>query len=190
MEPDRFRETQALFARALAVVPGGIYGHQTPAMLVPGAYPYFFARGEGARIWDVDGNEYLDLMCSYGPIVLGHNHPKVEEAARHQAAEGNCFNGPGRVWVELAEHLVALTPRARPPRGSLAGLGGRGARRAGVPAQADVGAVFRLGLRGSGEAVGVRPDLSCYCRALGNGHPIAACVGREPLRDAATRVFF
>ena len=54
MEPDRFRETQALFARALAVVPGGIYGHQTPAMLVPGAYPYFFARGEGARIWDVD----------------------------------------------------------------------------------------------------------------------------------------
>src|SRR2546427_3281509 len=113
MEPDRFRETQALFARALAVVPGGIYGHQTPAMLVPGAYPYFFARGEGARIWDVDGNEYLDLMCSYGPIVLGHNNPKVEEAARHQAAEGNCFNGPGRVWVELAEHLVALTPWAR-----------------------------------------------------------------------------
>src|SRR2546422_185363 len=112
MESDRFRETQTLFARALAVVPGGIYGHQTPAMLVPGAYPYFFARGEGARIWDVDGNEYLDLMCSYGPIVLGHNHPKVEEAARHQAAEGNCFNGPGRVWVELAEHLVALTPWA------------------------------------------------------------------------------
>src|SRR5437867_4839223 len=112
MEADHFRETQALFARALAVVPGGIYGHQTPAMLVPGAYPYFFARGEGARIWDVDGHEYLDLMCSYGPIVLGHNHPKVDEAARRQAAAGNCFNGPAPVWVELAEHLVALTPWA------------------------------------------------------------------------------
>src|SRR5499426_1854405 len=112
MEPGRLRETQALFARALAVVPGGIYGHQTPAMLVPGAYPYFFARGDGARIFDVDGHEYLDLMCSYGPIVLGHNHPKVDEAARKQAAAGNCFNGPAPVWVELAEHLVGLTPWA------------------------------------------------------------------------------
>src|SRR5437899_10401435 len=102
MEPDRFRETQALFARALAVVPGGIYGHQTPAMLVPGAYPYFFARGEGARIWDVDGNEYLDLMCSYGPIVLGHNNPKEEEAARHHAAEGTRVNRPSGVGVRLA----------------------------------------------------------------------------------------
>src|SRR3989442_15137884 len=111
MEPGRLRETEALFARARRVVPGGIYGHQSPAMLVPGAYPYFFARGRGAHVWDVDGNQYIDLMCSYGPIVLGHNHPKVDQAAERQAADGNCFNGPGRVWVELAEHLVGITPR-------------------------------------------------------------------------------
>src|SRR5262245_40087499 len=112
MEPGRYRETEALFARAARVIPGGIYGHQSPAMLVPGAYPYFFARGEGARIWDVDGNEYVDLMCSYGPIVLGHRHPAVEEAARRQEAAGDCFNGPGRPWVELAERLVGMTPWA------------------------------------------------------------------------------
>jgi len=226
-------------------------------------------------------------MCSYGPIVLGHNHPKVEEAARHQAAEGNCFNGPGRVWVELAEHLVALTPWAAwaafakngsdvctwatevaraatgrkkvlvaagayhgahawctpvsdgttpedrahvvpyryndlasvdaalarhvgdvaaimvspfrhdafhdqemPAPGFLPGLRERCDRLGAVLILDDVRAGFRLDLRGSGEAVGVRPDLSCYCKALGNGHPIAACVGREPLRDAAKRVFF
>ena len=81
-EPGRYRETAALFVRAERVVPGGIYGHQSPRMLVPGAYPYFFARGDGARLWDVDGNEYLDLLCGYGPIVLGHNHPAVEDAAR------------------------------------------------------------------------------------------------------------
>src|SRR5262249_61985014 len=57
-------------------------------------------------------NEYVDLMCSYGRIVLGHNHPKVDEAARRQAAEGSCFNGPTRTWVELAEHLVGITPWA------------------------------------------------------------------------------
>ena len=80
-EAGRHRETAALFARAERVVPGGIYGHQSPRMLVPGAYPYFFARGDGARVWDVDGNEYLDLVCGYGPIVLGHNHPTVDAAA-------------------------------------------------------------------------------------------------------------
>jgi glutamate-1-semialdehyde 2,1-aminomutase len=286
-EPGRFRKTEALFARAQRVVPGGIYGHQSPLMLVPGAYPYFFARGQGAHVWDVDGNQYIDLMCSYGPIVLGHNHPKVDEAARRQAGEGNCFNGPGRVWVELAEHLVALTPWAAwtvfakngsdvctwatevaraatgrrkilaargayhgthawctplldgttpedrahvahyryndlasvdaalaasegdvaaimvspfrhdafhdqemPAPGFLTGLRERADRLGAVLILDDVRAGFRLHLGGSGEIVGVQPDLSCYCKALGNGYAIAACLGREGLREAASRVFF
>src|SRR5579862_6017939 len=98
--------------RAKKVVPGGIYGHQTPLILTKGAYPSFFVRGEGSHIWDVDGNEYIDYMCSYGPIVLGHRHPKVEEAARRQMELGNCFNAPGPMWVELAEQLVSITPFA------------------------------------------------------------------------------
>jgi len=98
--------------RAKKVIPGGIYGHQTPLLLTRGAYPSFFARGEGSHIWDVDGNEYIDYMCSYGPIVLGHRHPKVDEAARRQSELGNCFNAPGPLWVELAEHLVSITPFA------------------------------------------------------------------------------
>lgn len=112
MEHRGYANTQALFERAQSVVPAGIYGHQNPAGLVPGEYPYFFERGYGARVWDVDGNEYLDYMCSYGPIVLGHNHPAVEEAATAQRRKGNCFNGPTPLWVELAEHLVGITPFA------------------------------------------------------------------------------
>ena len=61
----------ALRARAAAVIPGGMYGHQSAAGL-PAAFPQFMARGAGARVWDVDGREYVDLMCSYGPILLGH----------------------------------------------------------------------------------------------------------------------
>jgi glutamate-1-semialdehyde 2,1-aminomutase len=287
MEAGRYRQSEALFARALRVVPGGIYGHQSPRMLVPGAYPYFFARGDGARIWDVDGNEYLDLMCAYGPIVLGHNHPRVDDAARRQADAGRCFNGPGAVWVELAERLVDLTPwadwavfakngsdvctwatqvaraatgrrtvlaaegayhgthpwcsplpagvtpgdRAHVTRfrwndlpsvdaacdqhagdvaavivtpfrhdafhdqemaepGFLQGLRARCDRLGAVLILDDVRAGFRLDLRGSGEAVGVQPDLSCYCKALGNGYPIAAAVGRDALRRPAEKVFF
>jgi len=112
VKPYTFEQSDALMERAKKVVPGGIYGHQTPLVLTKGAYPSFFARGEGSHIWDVDGNEYIDYMCSYGPIVLGHRHPKVEEAARRQMDLGNCFNAPGPAWVELAEHLVSITPFA------------------------------------------------------------------------------
>jgi glutamate-1-semialdehyde 2,1-aminomutase len=108
----RFPESERLLARAKRVIPGGIYGHTAPHLLVPGKYPYFFARARGSRLWDVDGNEYVDLLCSYGPIVLGHNHPKVDEAAARRAAEGRLFDGPGREWVELAERLVDLVPWA------------------------------------------------------------------------------
>jgi glutamate-1-semialdehyde 2,1-aminomutase len=81
-------------------------------MVVSGAHPYFFERGDGCRVWDVDGNEYIDLMCSYGPIVIGHRHPAVEAAVRDQLQRGDCFNAPTRLWVELAERLVEMTPFA------------------------------------------------------------------------------
>jgi glutamate-1-semialdehyde 2,1-aminomutase len=95
--------------RARAVIPGGMYGHQA----APGpAYPQFMRGGRGARVWDVDGNEYVDLMCSYGPVVLGHRHPAVEAAAARQAEIGDCMNAPGPVMVDLAELLVATVRHA------------------------------------------------------------------------------
>ncbi|GAA2687636.1 MULTISPECIES: aminotransferase class III-fold pyridoxal phosphate-dependent enzyme [Nonomuraea] len=97
--------------RARQVIPGGMYGHLNAAIFAPG-YPQFFARGEGCRQWDVDGREYIDFMCSWGPVVLGHRHPVVEEAAARQLAEGDCLNGPGPVMVELAELLVDTIPSA------------------------------------------------------------------------------
>jgi glutamate-1-semialdehyde 2,1-aminomutase len=97
--------------RARAVIPGGMYGHQSAATL-PADYPQFLRGGRGARIWDVDGNEYVDLMCSYGPVVLGHQHPRVAEAAAAQAGLGDCQNGPGPVMVDLAELLVRTVRHA------------------------------------------------------------------------------
>jgi glutamate-1-semialdehyde 2,1-aminomutase len=101
---------QQLRDRARAVIPGGMYGHQAVAAL-PG-YPQFMRGGRGARVWDVDGNEYVDLMCSYGPVVLGHQHPVVEAAAAAQAELGDCQNGPAPVMVDLAELLVATVAHA------------------------------------------------------------------------------
>jgi len=100
---------QELRERAKAVIPGGMYGHQA----APGpAHPQFMRSGRGARVWDVDGNEYVDLMCSYGPVVLGHQHPAVEAAAAAQAKLGDCQNCPGPVMVDLAELLVRTVQHA------------------------------------------------------------------------------
>jgi glutamate-1-semialdehyde 2,1-aminomutase len=107
-----FKRSAELLARAEQVIPKGIYGHKNPEFTLPGHSPYYAQRAQGGRYWDVDGNEYLDLLCGYGPVLLGHNHPGVEAAVREQMARGACFNQPGEVMVELAERLVDLIPGA------------------------------------------------------------------------------
>ncbi len=101
----------ALRRRARAVIPNGLWGHQNAGIL-PEGYPQFFSRAEGCRLWDVDGREFVDLMCSWGPIILGHHHPAVEAAVARQARLGDCMNGPGEVLVDLAETLVNTVAHA------------------------------------------------------------------------------
>lgn len=94
-----------LRGRARKVVPGGMYGHLSVNGM-PDSYPQFFASGIGCRVTDVDGREFIDFLCSWGPVVLGHNHPAVEEAVANEARRGVCLNGPGEVFVDLAERMV------------------------------------------------------------------------------------
>lgn len=101
----------ALRARAERVIPGGLWGHLNAARL-PEGYPQFFTSAEGCRLRDADGRVFIDFMCSWGPVVLGHRHPGVETAAAAQAALGDCMNGPAPVLVELAELVVELVPHA------------------------------------------------------------------------------
>ncbi|HWF17709.1 MAG TPA: aminotransferase class III-fold pyridoxal phosphate-dependent enzyme, partial [Verrucomicrobiae bacterium] len=108
MTEPHFPKSMEWFERASRVIPCGIYGHAAPAAAVPLEFPYYAARAEGCRYWDVDGREYLDFLCSYGPVVLGHHHPEVEEAAERQRKLGDCFNHPTPVMVELCERLVEL----------------------------------------------------------------------------------
>ena len=282
-----FDKSNELFNRALNVIPGGVPGHQSPSLLVPGASPCYIERVDGCRFWDVDGNEYIDYMCAYGPMVIGYNHPKIEEAARAQSGKVDIANLPSERYVELAERLVDTIPiadwaifgkngsdvttyachvaRAMTGRnkiimveGAYHGIGAwctafttgvapeeqvnvlkfeyndiEGFKRlaeenkdevAGViltpfrhdafhdsemPAPGfletvrktcddigaafivdDVRAGFRMNMGGSLESFGVKPDLICFSKALGNGHPISACVGKDDLKDAASQVFF
>jgi glutamate-1-semialdehyde 2,1-aminomutase len=104
--PTRTRTNDArLRQRARGVIPGGMYGHMS-ANALPPEYPQFYQRSEGSHVWDVDGNEYVDFMCSFGPIILGHQHPKVEAAAAAQRADGDTQAGPAAAMVDAAELLV------------------------------------------------------------------------------------
>lgn len=110
VSPDRTIDT-ALRERAKQVIPNGMYGHLETSRLGPD-YPQFFASGRGARVWDVDGREFIDLMCTFGPILLGHTHPEVDAAFSARAARGDVTNGPGEEIVELAELLTANVTHA------------------------------------------------------------------------------
>ena len=98
----------ALYARAAAVIPGGIPGHQSPVLTVPGVFPYFAERAEGALYWDVDGRRLIDFMGGFGLLVLGAKHAEVDAAYCEAQQRGVCFNHPTATTVELAERLVAL----------------------------------------------------------------------------------
>ncbi len=97
--------------RAARVIPGGMYGHQSTAIL-PEVYPQFFQRAEGTRLWDADGNEYIEYMCAFGPNLLGYRHPAVEAAAAVQQRLGDTMTGPSELMVELAEKFVAMIEHA------------------------------------------------------------------------------
>lgn len=107
MKTHTYEASLSLFQRAVKVIPCGIYGHFSPAPLVPpSAYPFYVSRAKGPRFWDVDGNEFIDYMCAYGPMVVGYNHESVDRAARDQYELVNCASAPSPVMVELAEKLV------------------------------------------------------------------------------------
>ena len=111
MNLSRLSTDAALRARAQRVIPGGMWGHQNAARL-PAAYPQYFSRSEGCRLWDADGREYIDFMCAWGPMVLGYGDADVEAAADAQRRRGNGLNGPTERLVELAELMVDIVPHA------------------------------------------------------------------------------
>ncbi|MEL7209705.1 MAG: aminotransferase class III-fold pyridoxal phosphate-dependent enzyme, partial [Actinomycetota bacterium] len=283
MDTSRSRE---LYRRAEKVIPKGIHGHYGYA--VTDRSPVFFSASDGAHFTDLDGNTYIDWMCAYGPMILGYQHPAVEEAARAQMAKGNTVSLAAPVLVELAEYLVdlvhgvdwALFGKNGADSTNLAVMVARAAtgrkyvvkvddgyhganpwmqtpgnpgtvaedhdlvlsvpwndapalqrviddhpgevacfisspyhhpvfvdnelpadgywtaveamcRRAGVVLVVDdVRSGFRVDLAGSHVAYGFQPDLVCFGKALGNGHPIAALTGTDPLAEAARDTFY
>jgi glutamate-1-semialdehyde 2,1-aminomutase len=103
------QRSAALFAEAQRVMPGGV-SSPVRAFRGVGGTPRFIARGDGARIVDVDGNEYVDYVLSWGALALGHAHPDVVEAVSRQAALGTSFGAPTKLETELAQLITQAMP--------------------------------------------------------------------------------
>lgn len=101
----------ALFAEAQTLVPGGVAGIRRPYNFVQGEYPIFFEKGKGGRIIDVDGNEYIDYLCAYGPIIIGYCEEEIDNAVIEQLrVKGSCFSLTQKTQNELVHKLVEVIP--------------------------------------------------------------------------------
>ncbi|HEY0037095.1 MAG TPA: glutamate-1-semialdehyde 2,1-aminomutase [Longimicrobium sp.] len=98
-----------LFRRACEVIPGGV-NSPVRAFRAVGGEPFFVDRAAGSRIWDVDGNEYIDYVLSWGPMILGHAHPAVIQAITEAAGRGTSYGAPTEAEVQLAEAVREFFP--------------------------------------------------------------------------------
>jgi len=101
-----------LFEEAKKISPGGVMGIRRPYNFVEGEYPVYINHGYGSHIVDVDGNDYIDMLCAYGPIILGYNEPEINRAVCGQIEKGFCFALVQEVQNDLIKRLINLIPSA------------------------------------------------------------------------------
>ena len=101
--------SEALFADALKYIPGGV-NSPVRAFRAVGGQPFFVNKAQGARVWDVDGNEYVDYVCTWGPAILGHAHPRIVKAVQQAAENGTSFGIPNPFEVTMAKLICTAVP--------------------------------------------------------------------------------
>src|SRR5262245_9770033 len=107
--------SEELFAEALKHIPGGV-NSPVRAFRAVGGQPFFVNRAKGCRLWDVDGNECIDYVCTWGPAILGHAHPKIVAAVKSAAEQGTSFGIPNPFEVQMAKLICAAVPSVQKVR--------------------------------------------------------------------------
>src|SRR5204863_5526276 len=108
-------KSEALFAEALKYIPGGV-NSPVRAFRAVGGKPFFVNKAKGCRVWDVDGNEYIDYVCTWGPAILGHAHPRIISAVKDAAEHGTSFGIPNPQEVTMAKLICSLVPSIKKVR--------------------------------------------------------------------------
>jgi len=101
--------SSALFQRAIRSIPGGVNSPVRAGKAV-GMDPLFISRAEGCYLWDADGRRYIDYVCSWGPMILGHGHPQIISALEERLSKGTSYGAPTELEVEMAEAIIDMVP--------------------------------------------------------------------------------
>src|SRR5437870_956570 len=101
--------SQQLYAEAQKYMPGGV-SSPVRAFRAVGGNPLFIQRGAGSHIYDADGNEFIDYVCSWGPLIAGHAHPKVVAAIQEAAERGTSYGAPTEAELDLAKLIISALP--------------------------------------------------------------------------------
>ncbi len=279
------QKSMALYEESLKLSPGGMMGIRRPYNFVIGEYPIFLDHGYGGHIVDVDGNDYIDMLCAYGPIILGYDEKEINQEVIKQMDKGFCFSLVQPVQNELQKRLVELIPSAEmvilvktgsdatgvavriargytdrdiilrcgyhgwhdwavethggvpqcvqdltvefpygdlealeakliehkdrvagiiitpvghpgaqpiiaPPPGYLEGVRALADKYQAVLIFDEIRTGFRVALGGAQERYGVTPDVSCFGKAMANGYPISAVVGKERFMKVCEKKVF
>jgi len=104
-----YRKSQKLFEKAKAIIPGGV-NSPVRAFKAVGGNPIFISKAKGSKLYDVDGNSYIDYVLSWGPLILGHTHPKVVSALKKAAEKGTSYGAPTPLEIELANLVLKAYP--------------------------------------------------------------------------------
>src|SRR5512140_124948 len=108
-------KSQQLFAEALKCIPGGV-NSPVRAFRAVGGQPFFVTKAKGSRVWDVDGNEYIDYVGTWGPAILGHAHPRIIKAVQAAAVNGTSFGIPNPFEVTMARLICSRVPSVQKVR--------------------------------------------------------------------------
>src|ERR1051325_7039835 len=108
-------KSESLFAEALKYIPGGV-NSPVRAFRAVGGQPFFVEKAKGARVWDVDENEYIDYVCTWGPAILGHAHPKIISAVKAAADHGTSFGIPNPLEAPMENPTRDRVPSVRKVR--------------------------------------------------------------------------
>src|SRR5215475_4392606 len=108
-------QSEKLFAEALKFIPGGV-NSPVRAFRAVGGQPFFVNRAKGAYVWDVDGTQYIDYVCTWGPAILGHAHSKIIVAVKAAADHGTSFGIPNPGEVTMAKLICSLVPSVQKVR--------------------------------------------------------------------------
>ncbi len=170
--------SEQLFERAKRVLPGGV-NSPVRAYRAVGMAPRFITRADGAYIYDEDGKRYIDYVCSWGPMILGHNHPVIREAVERAVKDGLSFGAPTRREVEIAELMIGMVPNIEMVRMVNSGTEA-------------VMSALRLARGATGRCYHGHSDcmlVNAGSSALAGGHPSSAGVPVGAARDTLTAQF-